>query len=100
MGTELGHGLFRARQSHLPTKTDLQKVAKGAKLDALTLANFAPFCSKLLVPKKSAAKVHCALVPHFPLLVESEWKVLGDFGGQIEWISREIFKTPPPMTFN
>ena len=49
MGTELGQGLNRARQSYVQTKTDLQKIAKGAKLDALTLANFAPFCSKVLV---------------------------------------------------
>jgi len=56
MKTERGHGLNRAWQSQMQTKTDSQKIAKGAKLDALTLANFAPFCSEQFVTRTTIGK--------------------------------------------
>ena len=38
-----------------PNKNDSQKIAKFAKLDALALASFAPFCSKSLSEKQEIA---------------------------------------------
>ena len=42
-----------------PNKNDSQKITKFAKLDALTLASFAPFCSKSLSEKQEIAGKQC-----------------------------------------